>query len=391
MAKKSAWNQRPARPTPPSLKLLLTCIVCAWLMFIIFQMLMILTGGLIGYFSSSSPEHLAITITSRAFPYVVCAIFLSTYCVFMVGVWKIRHAVSRLTRYTLILIGGIVIPIGVSLLQYFDYMAWPSHYSVSDEALTYYRQLNHDLIISKRSEIDVYSATARSIQQVLDRRTRLGPAIRLIDGPPTSTNCTRVALESRSNLMCFSLSVRYTRRGYRVEIPKFYFNATERGPSDGVELAGMITTADFYCSVRREIFSGSYRRSEVNTGGLLRCLATAKQALEARIQEDRELLRRIVNYPIIPYPIVLLDSISEIVGAEYSVLEPISPDAGMIGVLGSVLTLGYFLLFASLVLEAASSRKRGTAQLRSHWFRSASVGAKALNVFRWRRRAIRGK
>lgn len=303
----------------------------------------------ISVLSWSSFEHnWAVVWSSARLPLVVLALG-AAYMMFLYEIWINHGLFGKLTLRLLIGLGGVALPLGISAAHNFNYQHSPGQYRIPAEQLPYLRRLGEGANVLARADMRRHREARETIRRILARRSSLPPRLRLLDGTPSTSHCSRIDLGPQTGALC-------------VLVDKALPSATQvrldprlLASPDGLGIADLVGEPEFFCPIRSAIYGTfTLHRNGVHTDRLLHCLALADRAIGAVLEARAGFLRRAGDHPAIPYWVMFLDSLASLVGADYAVLEPLSPGAGAISVLGSLLTISYFVLFASLVLEAAA-------------------------------------
>lgn len=303
-------------------------------------------------------EYSRVVVWEALEPYVWIVIFCLVFLNYLFQIWFLHRAVNKVLLYSLVLVGGGLIPLSISGLHYRNYVASPGEYAITDELRPYFISAGTDIIRATERDIQTYHDLRASLEQITASSSSLPRQLQFLDGEPSRETCSRLALGRNTGVICVRSFSEMVGRGIVSHVLEVRLDPSGRASETSFDITELVETSRFFCRIDRVFGSRQVSLAVgIDRDRFVRCLGVAIDATSARIAESELVISRVAVHPFLPYSAIFLDSLSELVGSGYSVLEPVSPVAGAISVAGSTVSLAYFLLFASFILEAAARQR----------------------------------
>lgn len=308
-------------------------------------------------FGSRDFDYYMTLFASDYRPYFTVSPIMAMALTYLLGIWKLRAHITHFKLLVLLTSGGVAIPGAITSLHFLNYSSHPEEYMIAPDKLGFMQAQALGKRKAMQDEVNRLAALERRFRQILEDPMALRQPIEYIDGRPSRQNCSRLDLGKYTGLICTRYFViGQTDMGpvHRLEVKA---DADLKAQVTSLDLVDLLRAPKYYCSITRVMagYIGGLKTT-VERQPLLRCFYNGATAASERAKNLQEAIRRFSNLPPISLETIALETLAELVGADYDILQPLSLKAGAISVAGSLLVLAYFALFASFVIEGAIAR-----------------------------------
>ncbi|HEY0131376.1 MAG TPA: hypothetical protein VGB57_08215 [Allosphingosinicella sp.] len=314
-------------------------------------------SGIVAVATDYHPNYLFAYFLEVGILFIFLLATIAAVAIYFLGLWQNRHRIGRIALYILLGLGGLIIPTSAALLHQEHYLAAPQDYVLPAERSPYFKAVSRRLDRTALAEIERLTAVRRRVAKLTAESGSSGVMLRFLDGVPSRRNCSRLDLGTDSGAICVRSYVEAAGKGNIIERFEVWADAGLDARPNTLDLVPLVSGTRFFCPMA-EVFkeSSGKVRAEIPVADFARCLGAAEKAIGARIADAQAAMAHRKKYPAIPFSALFVDNAAALLGARYTVLEPVSPRAGLISVAQSLLALAYFVLFASYVIETASKK-----------------------------------